>query len=104
MKNTLNVSFIVREDLPSERSQQYRSLIIRSLELARCDHNTTCDEHLMIDRILHDHNEGHVLLAVEQRRELNAAIHKAADAENPDHDTIRKLEAIVEKLDAIIDG
>jgi hypothetical protein len=102
MKSTLSLQFIVREDLPSERSADYRYLIIQSLLLMRADHGTTCQQHLMIDRILNDHNEGHVLMAVEQRREMNAAIHKAADSESPDHELIRNLEAIVSKLDEII--
>jgi hypothetical protein len=102
MKNTLSVAFVVREDLPSERSAEYRWLIIQSLLLMRADHGTTCQQHLMIDRILNDHNEGHVLMAVEQRREINAAIHKAADSESPDHQLIGNLEAIVSRLDEII--
>lgn len=102
MKNTLTVPFIIREDLPSERAFAYRHLIVKAVERLRGEHDTTCAEHLMIDRLLNDHNEDYILMAVEQRRELNAAISKAADSDSPDHEVIRQMESVVDGLAKII--
>lgn len=102
MKNTLTVSFIVREDLPFERSNAYRDLIIRGIESLKCELNTTLDDHEMIDRLLNDHNEGHVLVAVEQRRAINQEIRKATEAEEQDHTLIKQLENVVDSLSKVI--
>ncbi len=102
MKNTLTVSFIVREDLPSERSNEYRDLIIRGIESLKCDLDTTLDDHDMIDRLLNDHNEGHILVALEQRRAINREIRKATDTDEPDSTLIKKLEDVVDSLSKVI--
>lgn len=58
MKNTLTLSFTIREDLPSERAQEYRQLVIDALFCLRSHGtNLSTDKFEMINRILWDHEE-----------------------------------------------
>ena len=69
-QQTLRLSFIVREDLPSERSEEYRALILRALEKYTLN-DATVEERVMIDRIMCDHETDNTLVSViEARRRL----------------------------------
>jgi len=70
----LVVRFAVREDLPSERSLEYRDLIIRALKEYGCSHDATQDDHEMIDRIMNDYQTGVVAEAVKLRRTVRRCI------------------------------
>jgi len=70
-QQTLRLSFIVREDLPSERSEEYRALILRALEKYTLNDKATVEERVMIDRIMCDHETDNTLVSViEARRRL----------------------------------
>lgn len=67
----LTIRFQVRDDLPSERREEYRQLVIRSLNFFLENGQAIADESVMIDRMFNDHDtDPKAIELYEKRREL----------------------------------
>ena len=100
----LGVYFTVREDLPSERVNEYRDLVLRGLRSLQSDFDTTHEEHEMIDRIFCDHEVGFRYEAVRERRRLRNEIQRFVEERHSaqNHEHIKRLEDEVDALDKFI--
>ena len=78
----LNIRFSVRDDLPSERREDYRQLVIKALNfyLNNVGETIRMSEVLMIDRMLNDHDTDPEAIALyELRRSLTASLESTSE-------------------------
>jgi hypothetical protein len=57
-RRELTLTWLVREDLCSERYLDYRQLIMDALHEYQCSSDCTAERHMMIDRMKWDHLDG----------------------------------------------
>lgn len=106
-RQELVIRFDVRDDLTSERSGQYRELVIRALKEYGCSHDASQDDHEMIDRMLNDHQDGVAAEVVELRRSIRRCLNdclQMQDSEGASFMTAAPYEELDAAMTAFIEN
>ncbi len=83
-KKTLTLTWVVDEDLTSERVEQYRNLIMKAVQEHRCNGEVTADDLAMIDRLCWDHLDGLMFDLIKARRSCWKFLNKGSNGD-PHH-------------------
>ena len=103
--NQLTLTFMIREDLTSERASQYRSLVLRGLEALRITgEGPTNEEDEMISRMFYDYDQDpHVIALLEAQRSIARELDSHMNAGKPlDSKAVVDLEAADSRIGEVL--
>ncbi len=98
-KKTLTLTWVVDEDLTSERVEQYRNLIMKAVQEHRCNGEVTADDLAMIDRLCWDHLDGLVFDLIKARRSCWKFLNKGSNGD-PHH--VIPVERAIDAIERVL--